>query len=274
MSKVDFHIHTTASDGIMSPLELVDHAILNEVRFMAITDHDTVSGIDSALKYSASKSVKIIPGIEFSIKWKPGRLHIVGLNIDHNNDRLNQELEILEVFRKQRATKIIQELQKHGISIEYEEVLSEAKGDSIGKPHIARVLIKNGYAESMEEVFLKFLDKGLLGHVKKQKISMKKAIKLIRGAGGIPIVAHPATLGIDQKKEFKLFVEEFISLGGMGIEVYAYMHSDEQVQMYLEIANSKKMFISGGSDFHGDKDDIIGYYGKERLIPYSLSEQF
>ena len=272
MTKVDLHVHTTASDGILTPQELIDHAILNEIKIIAITDHDTVSGIDSALEYSESKPVKVIPGIELSIDWKPGRLHIVGLNIDHNNDGLNQELKELEQHRKQRAEKITQELQKCGISIEYQEVVKEAKGGTIGKPHIARILVKNGYAKSMDEAFVNFFGVGLPGHVKKAKIPMPKAIKLILNAGGVPILAHPASLCINQKEEFESFIEEFISLGGMGIEVYAYMHTDEQVQMYFDIANNKKMLITGGSDFHGDKNETIGYYGKERPIPYSLTE--
>ena len=273
MLKIDLHLHTTASDGILSPQELVDNAISNEVKFIAITDHDTVVGIDSALEYSVSKPITIISGIEFSIDWDPGRLHIVGLNIDPKNYELNQEIKALEVYREQRAEKIVKELQKHGISIEYDEVLRETKGNIVGKPHIARVLIRNGYAESMEEVFNKFLGKGLLGYIEKEKISMQKAIDLILNAGGVPILAHPATLAINQKEEFKLFVDKFLNLGGIGIEVYAYMHTDEQVQMYLEIANDKKMFVSGGSDFHGDKNEVIGYYGKDRLMPYSLIEQ-
>ena len=272
MPKVDLHLHSNASDGIFTPQELIDKALSSEVKMMAITDHDTVSGIDTALEYSASKPLKLITGIELSINCNTGRFHILGLNIDHNNHELNQELKELELCREQRAEKITQELQKHGILIEYEEVVKEAKGGTIGKPHIARILLKNKYANSMNDAFTKFFGKGLPGHVEKSKISMPNAIKLILNAGGIPILAHPATMRLNQKKEFESFIEEFISLGGVGIEVYAYMHTDEQVQMYLEIANDKKMLITGGSDFHGDKGEIIGYYGKDRPIPFSLIE--
>ncbi|MCP4137028.1 MAG: PHP domain-containing protein [bacterium] len=272
MRKIDLHTHTTASDGIRAPEDLIDFAMEHGVEILAITDHDTVLGLNSAMEYARKKDFTLIPGIEFSVDYTQGSFHLVGLYIDYNNPELLETTKKLNQLRESRTVRIIEDLKKHDIHITLEEVNKECGGGTVGRPHVARVLINNGYAAAMNEVFDNFLVKGKPGHVKKDRISLDEAIALIQSAGGIPVIAHPASL---RYKSFELFEKDLpglIEKGIEGIEVFASMHSPEEVEGFRQIAEKYKLLMSGGSDYHGDKDETIGNYAKDTVIPFEIYE--
>ncbi len=269
---IDMHCHTTASDGIKSPSELIDFAIENNVGVVAVTDHDTVSGLEEAVNYASGKDFVLIPGIEFSIDYQGGSFHLVGLYIDHMYTPLIEKTLHLQSVRDKRIYRIIEDLEKHGIEIPVEEVLLESAGGAIGRPHVARVLVKHGYANNMNEVFKKYLVNGKPGYVKKERIKLEEAVSLIKGAGGISIIAHPISLNSKSKAEFESTLKGFVDAGVEGIEVYSSMHKNSEITDFLELAVKYNLIVSGGSDYHGDKDEKIGYYLPSKPIPYEIYE--
>ncbi|MCX8123462.1 MAG: PHP domain-containing protein [Spirochaetes bacterium] len=274
MELIDLHCHTTASDGIYSPTGIIDYAISHNVSVLAITDHDSIDGLDQAIAYAKQKSFNLIPGIEFSIDYPHGSFHLVGMGIDHTNVDLCNELSHLQMLRKERIFKIVKDLQLHGIDITDEEVAIEALGNSPGRPHVARVLVKKGYAATVSDVFTQYMVKGKPGYVKKEKINFHRALQLIKMSGGVAIVAHPVSLGFGSWDECENILKEFIDAGVEGIEVYSSMHNDDDVTQLLHIAKKYSLIISGGSDFHGDKQETMGYYADNKPIPFELSKQF
>ncbi len=275
MKKIDLHCHTTASDGLLEPERLLDLAVANELTYCAITDHDTVDGLDDAIQYSKKlDGLNFIPGIEFSVDYPHGSFHLVGLNIDHTNEQMIETIVNLKEKRETRIIRIIKDLEGHDINISLDEVYSEARGAALGRPHVARVLLKNGYGNTLDDIFENFMVKGKPGFIKKEKISLEKAIELIILAKGIPIIAHPISLNFHNWNDFEILLQECIKLGIQGIEVYAHMHTDEEVNIFKKIANKYNLLISGGSDYHGDKKETIGYYGEDKIIPFDIINQF
>lgn len=270
---IDLHTHTTASDGIYSPADLIDHAIEVGCRVLAIADHDTVGGLDEALAYASGKKIVLIPAIEFSIDYDHGSFHLLGMNINHKDEMLQEVFEDLQERRSTRVTRIVEDLRKHGVVVREEEIIAESGGESIGRPHVARVLVRHGYARNIEDVFKKYLVPGKPGYVKKEKINLEHAILLIRHAGGKAIVAHPVSLNINSFKELENEILRFRSLGVDGIEAYASMHDESQVKHFAYFASKHGLIVSGGSDFHGDKHERIGYYGTIRPIPWQIWEE-
>lgn len=270
---IDLHCHTTASDGIKTPSELIDYAIEKKVGILAVTDHDTVSGLEEAVNYAADKDFVLIPGIEFSIEYQGGSFHLVGLYIDHNYTPLIEKTLHLQEVRDKRIYRIIEDLERHKIDIPVEDVLIESAGGAIGRPHVARALVKNGYANNINEVFKKYLVKGKPGYVKKERIKLEEAVSLIKGAGGISIIAHPVSLNYKNIEEFEGILRVFIDAGVEGIEVYSSMHKNSDITELNELAEKYNLIVSGGSDYHGDKDEKIGYYFPSKPIPYSLYER-
>lgn len=270
MDKIDLHTHTTASDGIYSPADLVDLAIDNGVTAMAVTDHDTVDGIGEALERAAQRGFRLIPGIEFSIDFKGGSFHLVGLNIDHRNGALLDVTRDLKKRRSTRIARIVEDLAGRGIGITEDDVIAESDGESLGRPHVARALIAKGYGRDMEDIFAHYLVPGKPGYVKKEKIQLAEAIRLIRGAGGIAIIAHPKSLNFERFSRFVPMLEEFVLQGVAGLEAYAAMHDESHVEQFLELAGKYDLVVSGGSDFHGDKCEKLGYYSPTRTIPVEI----
>jgi 3',5'-nucleoside bisphosphate phosphatase len=273
MRKIDLHTHTTASDGIYSPRDLIDLAIRSGVVAMAITDHDTVDGLPEAIEYAASVGFKLYPGVEFSIDYDEGSFHLLGLNIDYTNERLKKTVRDLADHRATRAYRIIDDLKKHGIDIPIDEVIRVAGDGSMGRPHIARVMVDHGYASNIREIFQKYLVKGKPGYVKKVRIRFEDAIGLIRECGGLAVVAHPISLECRDMVAFEELLEGFVRTGVEGLEAFASMHTVEQATEFSEIALKHNLLLTGGSDFHGDKDETIGNYRKENPIPIELFDK-
>ena len=273
VKKIDLHTHTTASDGIYSPRELIDVARQNGLIAMAITDHDTVAGLPEAMAYARSLGFRLYPGVEFSIEYDTGSFHLIGLNIDYTHEGLRRTVKDLAEHRGTRAYRIIDDLKRHGIDIPIDEVIAEADGGSIGRPHIARIMVNRGYAATIREIFQNYLVKGKPGYVKKVRIEFEEAVSLIRECGGIPVIAHPVSLECGSMAEFEGLLKGFIKAGIKGMEVYAAMHTPAMADEYLALALKYRLLVTGGSDFHGDKDETIGNYQKDHPIPSELYDR-
>ncbi|HPS57847.1 MAG TPA: PHP domain-containing protein [Spirochaetota bacterium] len=274
MKIIDLHCHTTASDGIKSPSELIDFAISEGVEVIAITDHDTVAGLAEALDYASTRSFKVIPGIEFSIDFPGGSFHLLGLNFDHTYEPLLTKLTHLQSVRDSRIYRIIDDLAANGIEIPLKEVLDESQGGTMGRPHVARVLVKHGYAPTINDVFKRFLVRGKPGYIRKEKISFAEAMELVKGARGQSIIAHPVSLGFKNYDEFESILKGFVEQGISGIEAFSSMHTNRDIEEILRLAGKYGLHVSGGSDYHGDKDEKIGYYMPSKPVPYELCKFF
>jgi predicted metal-dependent phosphoesterase TrpH len=241
----DLHIHTTASDGRLSPDEVALKAIEVGLSHIAITDHDTVDGI-LALSQNLTTKIDIIPGIEFSTDLPHNEVHILGYYIDMTNAALRAQLKLIADDRLTRAERMVEKLAKLGYNINYSRVL-EIAGDAttIGRPHVASALLEKGYFPSFQNIFDTLLAKNKPAYVPHYKLSPHNTIDLINQSGGIPVLAHPGLVGDDK------IVIDLISHGIQGIEVYHPKHDSSQVIKYERLAKEQQLIITGGSDFHG-----------------------
>ncbi len=249
------HVHTTSSDGLFEPEETVKWAHDKGIDVIAITDHDSIDGIDRAIKAGDELGVRIVPGVEMSCTYKGEEVHIVGLFIDYKDKELKDRLRSLSESRTLRGKKIVDKLNALGIEIKYEDVLNEAKCGSVGKPHVARVLDAMGAVESFEEAFDKYLAKGKPADVEREKITVKEATELINKAGGIAVIAHP---GLISNKNYPL---ELLFHGIDGMEVIHSIHDNDTIERIGKIVRDKNLLKSAGSDCHGnliDGSPIIG----------------
>ena len=259
MKYADLHVHTIFSDGTYSPEQVIVEASILGFSAIAITDHDILDGIELAIAAGDQYGVEVIPGVELSAEYKlpaKGHLDILGLFIDHKNVALNQALDYLRAERAKRSEKILDKLAEIGIRLSLHEV-REASDGSAGRPHIAGVLMKRGYVDSVDQAFQKYLKKGAPAFVDKQKLPAVECIKLITEAGGISIIAHPFSLGYSTYDDLGQEILNLKGLGLHGIECYYSNYTDTASRWLREFADKHTMFISGGSDFHGSvKPDI------------------
>ncbi len=266
---VDLHTHSTFSDGTMTPEELVTHAANNKLKAIALTDHDEIAGNRPALKAAKSKFIELVPGCEFSIdEPMPGsaHLHMLGLFLDVENDRLNETLSELREARQKRVFDISDRLRSEGIDISREELERVIGPGSAGRPHIARLLIEKGVVSNVWDAFHKWLSKGRPGYVAKKKLKLQQAIDLIHEAGGLAILAHPVSLKHRRYKDCEAHIREMREMGMDGVEAYYSGHTRNFTNFLLNVARRHGMVVSGGSDFHGTvKPDVEIGSGKGRL---------
>jgi predicted metal-dependent phosphoesterase TrpH len=275
---VDLHTHTTYSDGTLTPQQLVNHACERKLTALAVTDHDITKGNEEAMFYGNKYGLKVVPGVELSIDCtlpNKGHMHILGLLIDFRDDKLNRALNFLRAEREKRNHKIAAILAAMNITISVAEIEQEAGEGSGGRPHIARLLVQKGYVTSMQEAFERFLKKGAPAYVEKVKLDEQQGIELIHDADGLSILAHPSTLGYDEKQQLADKILHLRNLGLDGIEVYSSFHNQELSRWLEEFAQQNDMAISGGSDFHGaNKQGIQIGIGKGNLnIPDRIYQQ-
>jgi len=267
---VDLHLHTTWSDGSLTPEKLVHKTARLGLSAIAITDHDEIGGIMEAQSIAGEELPEIIPGVELSVKYNlntSGHVHIVGLFIDQGNTELCKALQYLKEKRSERAVKIVDKLQKHKINICIEEVKEIARNGSIGRPHIASLLIKKRYAFNNFQVFNRFLGKDTIGYVPKTKLGFKEAVNLIHNARGLTILAHPISLGYEKYEDSGKEILNMKSDGLDGIEVWYPSHGRYFSEWLLQFAQKENLAISGGSDFHGKaKPGVEPGKGRGNLI--------
>jgi 3',5'-nucleoside bisphosphate phosphatase len=270
---IDLHIHSTASDGSLSPGDLMAYARRKGAAAVSLTDHDTIEGLETALAAGKEIGLEVIPGLEISAQYPGGTMHLLGYYIDPSDPSLNRELLRLQEARRERNPKIISKLQSLGIPISFDQVQALADGQ-LGRPHIARVLLQIGAVSSFEEAFQKYLAKGAQAYVEKFRFSPRDAISLITEAGGIPVLAHPFTLNYPSLRELKKLVQELKDNGLKGIEVLYSEHTSNQISDYFSLVKELNLVYTGGSDFHGGiKRDLDLLTGKGDLkIPYQVVE--
>lgn len=271
---IDLHTHSTASDGSLTPLELVRYAAEKKLRAMALTDHDCVDGLDEAVAQGERLGIEVIPAVELSADHPDGTMHILGFFVDRRHEGFCGRLRRLQEARRERNPKIIQKLQALGLKITYDEVVAASGGGQIGRPHFAKVLVQKGYLSSMQEAFERYLKKGAPGYVDKFRFSPQDAIAAIHEAGGVAVLAHPFTLYKDNSGALDPLLEALSQAGLDGMEVIYSTYSEEQARYYREKAEKYHLLPSGGSDFHGaHKPGIDLGVGQGRLkVPYELLE--
>lgn len=271
---IDLHTHTTASDGSLTPTELIRHAVSKELAAIAVTDHDCVDGVEEALAEGRRQGIEVIPGLEISAEFDRGTMHILGFFVDWKQEPLRRRLFELQEARRLRNPKITKKLQEHGLEITYEEVVAASGGGQVGRPHFAKVLVQKGYAASMEEAFEKYLKKGAPGYVEKFRFSPQESIALIHEAGGVAVLAHPFTLGLKTTEMENNLLTELTRMGLDGIEVYYSQNAPEDTIHSLRLCETFGLLPTGGSDFHGaHKPGIDLGVGKGDLqVSYELLE--
>jgi predicted metal-dependent phosphoesterase TrpH len=251
MLNIDLHCHSTVSDGLLTPTQLVERAATRGVSMLALTDHDDLGGLDEARCVANKKNIIFINGVEISVTWRNRTLHIVGLDVDPKHLPLVKGLEAIRSGRITRAGNIAAQLDKFGVQGSLEGAYYYAgEGGLIGRTHFARFLAEQGYAKNVKSVFKKYLVKDKPGYVSHQWAALSDAVDWICGSGGKAVIAHPARykLGKDLLDEL-LF--EFRALGGSAIEVITASHTPEQSLLFAHHANRMGLLASRGSDFHG-----------------------
>lgn len=275
--KIDLHIHSEASDGTLSPAEILAMAAELGLGAIAITDHDTISGSREAVETGLPPSVDFLTGIEISAAPPEsypckGSFHILGYSIRLDDPVLNRTIEILQDSRNNRNPRIIKRLNDLGFDISVGELVELYGESQLGRPHIARLMIRKGIVGSINEAFDRYLGRGKPAYADKYRIECARAIEVIRAAGGIPVLAHPGLVEPVGSEPFEKLVRTLRDMGLRGIEVYYPEHTPADVRMYVEIAERYGMLLTGGTDFHGAvKPDVKMGSGKGGLnVPYSL----
>lgn len=261
--EADLHCHTTASDGLLPPEELVALAARIGLKGIAITDHDTIDGWQEAEEAGRVYNVQILKGMELNTNSQGKEVHILGYELDASSPSLQAKLEYLKEARDLRMQEILRRLGREGIQLAEEEVRAFAQGGSIGRPHIAQALLEKGYIQSIQEGFERYIGAGAPAYVPSYKLSPEEGIEVIRSAGGIPVLAHPGMQRLKDK------IPAWVELGLQGIEVYHSKHRPEDEALYRAIAKEYKLIMTGGSDFHGEarKPGVeLGHWG----VPLSV----
>lgn len=244
---IDLHTHSTASDGAFAPADVVRAARTAGLAAIALTDHDTIDGVAEAVATGEEIGVTVIPGVELSAVEQTGETHVLGLHIE-DSDLLARSLRELREMRRDRARRVVEKLNRLGIGVMLEDVVKEADGGAIGRPHIARALIAGGWCVDFREAFDRYLGNGRAAFVAKAVFPMRDAIDLIHRAGGIAVLAHPAGQGTRDR------LAPLRDAGLDGVEVLHPSHSDADSQRIDALAEQLGLARSGGSDWHGSPD--------------------
>ena len=247
---IDLHSHSNISDGLLSPAALVEHAAQHGVRVLALTDHDDIGGLAEARMAANVHGIQLIHGVEISVTWKKRTLHIVGLNVDVENDALKSGLAAVREGRLERAKQMGAGLEKAGIHGSFEWASAYAGQSILTRMHFARFLVEHQYAKDTKSVFKKYLVKGKPGFVDHQWMNLESAVSLIVNSGGQAVLAHPGRYDI-RRTNMLLLLEEFRALGGTAIEVVTGSHTGAQYVEYAKYAQMFGLKASQGSDYHG-----------------------
>lgn len=270
--RFDLHTHTTASDGTLTPAELVRHAVDRGLSVIAVTDHDSVDGIaeasDATRRATAEgAAIALVPGVELSSVDRGRDVHILGYFVDHTDPALLSRLADLRSARLNRATTIVTALRSAGYSIELDEVLALSEGGAVGRSHVARALVEQGHAADVSDAFRRLLGRGKPFYVPKDVRTPVDALRTVRDAGGLPVVAHPGVTRIDD------LIPSLIAEGLAGVEAYHSEHDASQQAHYSALAAAHGLLVTGGTDFHGP-DAPNPPLGSIPMPPRILTELF
>ena len=273
MREIDLHVHTTASDGTFAPADAVKRAAALGLRAMAVTDHDNMRGCPEALRAGEDCGVEIIPGIEISTKFRRS-VHILGYYVDAGAPAMQEALNWVVKDRDERNKKMAALMAADGLPVSYEQ-MHERFGPVIGRPHFARVLVELGLADSVNDAFDKYVEKGRKYYVGRNFLSIERSIEIIRASGGVPVLAHPFQYQLDDAGLREL-IEHCIDSGLMGMECRYTGYDADRVSYLLRLAEEYRLLPTGGSDFHGANKPHIslgtGLHG-ELEVPYEYLER-
>ncbi|MCG2589171.1 PHP domain-containing protein [Rhodohalobacter sulfatireducens] len=254
MGKADLHTHTNASDGDLSPEELIEKVSKKNLEVIAITDHDTINGYLDAKKFADEKEIELITGVEISTVWNEREIHVLAYGFDEENTNFLSLIANQKQARRKRMKAIVDVLKKEGIDIDYAEVRAESHPGNIGRPHAASVLINKGYVASVSEAFIRYLSNDKIKQIKTEYAVLEDVLSVVHEAGGILSIAHPGPM-YSKNEMINLLKHPFD-----GIECIHPSHSYKVQKMYLDLAKSRNLLVTGGSDFHGS--------GKSEYDPY------
>lgn len=264
MKYADLHIHSNYSDGTMTPEEIIKLARRKGVKCISITDHDTIAS--QYVTKDVWEDVNVIPGIELSTEFQELEIHMLGYNLDIENENLKKIVNKLNECRINRIEEIMFELKKHSIYLKLEDLYIDL-GSTVGRSHVANAMVKKGYFDNYKTAFTAYLVKGKPAYVKGFKLGYKETLELIQTSGGIPVLAHPGQIyrGMGIEK----IIKELKCYGLKGIEVYHPSHAKDQTNYFYNLATKHKICVTGGSDYHGKQslhDTGLGGYGISELL--------
>lgn len=250
----DLHVHSTSSDGMSPPEELLAMALKRGLSAIAIADHDTTAGVQSLLEGSKGirsqldpiihNGLEVVPAIEINSDWEGRELHVLGYFVPLGESPFQDLLKRLRAVRKRRIDDMIAKLSQLGLPVQKDRVLELSKGESIGRPHIAAAMVEKGYVSSIGEAFDKFLARGRPGYVEREHLSPRESVRVIRASGGVAVWAHPGTTRADN------LLPHLVACGLRGLEVYHPEHGQEDRERYLSLAARHNLCVTGGSDYH------------------------
>ena len=270
MFNVDLHCHSTASDGLLLPAEVVRRAAENGVNLLALTDHDNLEGLVAARNAANEVGIRFVNGVEISIEWGGLQVHIVGLAFDAENVALNAGLSLISQSRVDRARRMSLDLEKAGIPGCFEGAVRYAANPTlISRAHFARYLVEIGVCKDVRSVFDSYIVPGRPGYVDHRWATVKESVGWIVGAGGIAVLAHPGRYKFS-KPEMRLLLDEFKRCGGQAVEVVSGSHSIENMTVFGRFAREYGFLASCGSDFHGPGESYIDL-GKFARLPADLT---
>ena len=256
MARIDLHLHTRYSDGSLTPPEVVDLAHQAGVTALAITDHDILDGIPHALDAATPLGIEVIPGVELSSRFNEQELHVLGYFVDWQDSTFRDHLAQQRRSRHVRNPQTIERLNALGLELSVEEVKAKAGSDSIGRPHVAQVLVEKGYVQDTREAFDRYLKEGAPAYVPRMLSDTRDIIAWIRNAGGVPVLAHP-TWTRCQGEPLHRLCACLKEAGLLGLEVFYSSHNRRQTSRFLELAKRLDLLVTGGSDFHGAANPAI-----------------
>lgn len=274
MKYIDLHVHSNCSDGTCTPAELVKYALQKNLAAFALTDHDTVAGLDEAFAAARGTGLEVISGIEFSTEYHGKDVHVLGLDLNYKDPAFLTRVELFRDSRDIRNRKMIGKLKEHGVDITWDK-MEEAFGEAVWtRAHFARYLYDHGYVREMSEAFSTYIGDNCPCFVPREKVTPAQAVRLVRQVGGIPILAHPLQYHL-QEKELEGLIDELKSAGMVGIEAIYSTHSSWDESYVRRLAKKHRLSISGGSDFHGTNKPAIDLgTGKGNLrISYDILKQ-
>jgi predicted metal-dependent phosphoesterase TrpH len=245
-NQVDLHIHTSASDGVLAPSEVVHLALERGLTVIALTDHDTLGGVPEAQQAAVGTGLEVIPGVEINSEGGWGDLHFLGYYVDLKNESLQGRLRAIRDARVERARRMVARLRERGMMVEWEMVRTLAGGDSVGRPHVARALLDRGYVKTVQEAFDRFIGNDGPAYFPRLRMTPQEVIQAISEADGVPVLAHPAHSGLAMAGR----IAEFVDYGLRGVEVYYPYHTPEDIEVLLALCRKHGLLATGGSDFH------------------------
>jgi 3',5'-nucleoside bisphosphate phosphatase len=273
LNEVDLHCHTTASDGVLSPTELVQRADRLAVAVIAVTDHDSTEGVAEALSAGRRCGVEVIPGVEINTDVPEGEVHILGYFVDHADTAFTAELQRLRRGRLRRAERMVEVLARLGAPISLERVLQIASDGAVGRPHVARALLEAGHVATFGEAFDRFIGRHSPAYIPRTRFTPSEACALIRSAAGVPVFAHPVIFGtggvIKGPLPLDTMVPQLMRAGLMGLEVYYAGYDAVTTEYLMGLARRHRLLMTGGSDYHGglpDHYDLGSVYVPRRVV--------